>query len=363
MCIRDRYQRRVRDLGDDRCTTEAMELAVYSWIVAGTCAVWATLISFHLIYKHFRNYTRPELQRPIIRIILMVPIYAVDSFLSLRFKNLALYLDLVRDCYESYVLYMFLQLLINFLEVEAGIPLDQLLETKSVMNHPTPLCCLTFKPGKTFLFYCKFGVLQFTLIKPFLTLFGLILEPFQLYDEGSFSPSKGYLYITVIGNVSVSISLYALVLFYMATKDDLRDLQPVMKFFCVKAVIFFSFWQGVAIAIISFAGLFHDVETYTTKEIQTSLQDFLICVEMFAISIAHSWAFTYTQFQVFNREYYEEMAKETDIVLSVKDALHPKYDIQSTTSVLVPAAKQTILKVKSIPERKSFLKNTDYDSD
>lgn len=45
----------------------------------------------------------------------MVPIYATDSWLSLRFKDAALYLDLMRDSYEGYVIYLFLALMIAYL--------------------------------------------------------------------------------------------------------------------------------------------------------------------------------------------------------------------------------------------------------
>lgn len=45
----------------------------------------------------------------------MVPIYTVDSWLSLRFKSYALYLDMIRDCYESYILYLFLALMIGYI--------------------------------------------------------------------------------------------------------------------------------------------------------------------------------------------------------------------------------------------------------
>jgi len=44
-----------------------------------------------------RNYTEPELQRPIVRILFMVPVYAIDSWLSLKFKDYSLVFDLVRD--------------------------------------------------------------------------------------------------------------------------------------------------------------------------------------------------------------------------------------------------------------------------
>lgn len=58
------------------------------------------------------------------------------------------------------------------------------------------------------------------------------------------SVASGYLYVTIIYNVSVSLSLYALFLFYFATRDLLSPYSPVLKFFMVKSVIFLSFWQG-----------------------------------------------------------------------------------------------------------------------
>jgi len=54
----------------------------------------------------------------------------------------------------------------------------------------------------------------------------------------------GYLYITIIYNISITLALYALVVFYQATSTMLRSYKPVLKFFVVKSVIFLSFWQG-----------------------------------------------------------------------------------------------------------------------
>jgi hypothetical protein len=58
------------------------------------------------------------------------------------------------------------------------------------------------------------------------------------------SAEKGYLYITIIYNVSITLALYALFLFYFATKDLLTPYDPILKFAIIKSVIFLSFWQG-----------------------------------------------------------------------------------------------------------------------
>lgn len=46
-------------------------------------------------------------------------------------------------------------------------------------------------------------------------------------------------------NISVSLALYGLYLFYFATRDLLTPFEPVLKFCTIKSVIFLSFWQGM----------------------------------------------------------------------------------------------------------------------
>ena len=49
--------------------------------------------------------------------------------------------------------------------------------------------------------------------------------------------------MAIINNGSISLALYALVVFYFATQDLLRPYNPILKFFTIKSIIFLSFWQ------------------------------------------------------------------------------------------------------------------------
>lgn len=95
-------------------------------------------------------------------------------------------------------------------------------------------------------FYLKLkqGTLQFVLIKPLTAIFALVLDTYGLYQEGDFSLKSPYLYLSFINNFSVTVSLYCLGLFYTAAEERMRGFEPFCKFLCIKAIIFFSYWQS-----------------------------------------------------------------------------------------------------------------------
>jgi hypothetical protein len=68
--------------------------------------------------------------------------------------------------------------------------------------------------------------------------------------QGEFTnPKRAYIYFVVILNVSQFWALYCLVMFYHTLTKDLMALKPLKKFLVVKAVVFFSFWQQILIAV------------------------------------------------------------------------------------------------------------------
>ena len=52
-----------------------------------------------------------------------------------------------------------------------------------------------------------------------------------------------YLWITIVYNLTYTMALYALVLFYMGTHELLAPFNPMLKFTVVKLVVFLTFWQ------------------------------------------------------------------------------------------------------------------------
>lgn len=69
------------------------------------------------------------------------------------------------------------------------------------------------------------------------------------------------------------------------------------KFLCVKGILFFSFWQSVAISILVAARVITKFGPYTDPEkVSVGLNDTLICLEMPFFAIAHMYAFSYRDY-------------------------------------------------------------------
>ncbi|XP_076427594.1 transmembrane protein 184C-like isoform X2 [Peromyscus maniculatus bairdii] len=253
-------------------------------------------VSFWGILQHMMHYTQPELQKPIMRILWMVPIYSLDSWLALKFPQVGIYADTCRDCYEAYTIYNFMIFLTNYLTIR--IPNVMLyLEAKEQEQHLIPLfCCPPWAMGEMLLFRCKLGVLQYTVIRPIISLITLICELVGVYDEGKFGFSNARTYLVIINNLSELFAMYCLLLFYTVLKEELSPIKPVGKFLCVKLVAFVLFWQAVLIALLVKVGVISEKRTWewqSAEAVAMGLQDFIICLEMFLVAIAHYHFFSY----------------------------------------------------------------------
>ncbi|XP_055260374.1 transmembrane protein 184C [Moschus berezovskii] len=282
------------------CVWELQKLEVgihtKAWFIAGIFLLLTIPVSLWVILQHLVHYTQPELQKPIIRILWMVPIYSLDSWIALKYPSIAIYVDTCRECYEAYVIYNFMGFLTNYL-TNRYPNLVLIIEAKDQQKHFPPLCCCPpWTMGEVLLFRCKLGVLQYTVVRPFTTIIALVCELIGIYDEGNFSFSNAWTYLVIINNMSQLFAMYCLLLFYKVLKEELSPIQPVGKFLCVKLVVFVSFWQAVVIALLVKVGVISEKHTWewqTVEAVATGLQDFIICIEMFLAAIAHHYTFSY----------------------------------------------------------------------
>uniref|UniRef100_A0A672ZMS3 Transmembrane protein 184bb n=1 Tax=Sphaeramia orbicularis TaxID=375764 RepID=A0A672ZMS3_9TELE len=283
--------------------------------------VWtALLITCHQIYMHLRYYSSPNEQRHIVRILFIVPIYAFDSWLSLLFftnEEYYVYFDTVRDCYEAFVIYNFLSLCYEYLGGESAIMAEirgKPIESSCMYG----TCCLW---GKTY-----------SIVKPLMAVITVILQAFGKYKDGDFNVASGYLYVTIIYNISVSLSLYALFLFY---------LPPVNCWYHTAPCSSFS-WLRMLLAILEKCGAIPQINStdFSVGEgtVAAGYQNFIICIEMFFAAVALRHAFTYKVYM--DKDWTRRCAPMKSISSSLKETMNPGDMVQDAIHNFSPAYQQ-----------------------
>lgn len=288
--------------------------------------VWtAILISCHHIYQHLRYYTLPSEQRCIVRILFIIPIFGFDSWLSLFFvtRSSYVYFDSVRDWYEAFVIYNFMHLCYEYLGGESNIMSE--IRGKPIQTSWYYGTCLfqgrTYTIG--FLRFCKQATLQFCIIKPLMSVLTLFLQATGRYRDGDWTFGSSYFCINMIYNMSVSLALYGLILFYQATKDLLAPYEPVWKFLSVKSIIFMSFWQGVLLAILEKINVLKPYnEDAVPGAVAAGYQNFFICIEMLFAAIALRYAFPYEIYSY--GDTYGRSVTMHSISNSLKETINPR---------------------------------------
>lgn len=264
---------------------------VEAWFVGGIFVLATLPFSMYGIVQHALNYSKPHLQKYIIRILFMVPIYAMNSWIVLKFPRTSIYLDTIRECYEAFVIYNFMMYLIHFLKYEVD-NFDEI--QRSYKNIRWLMCLPSCIDGISVLDKCKFGVLQYTIIRTSTSFIAYLSEIFNVYNEGEISFQYTWSYVALANNFSQMIAMYCLILFYTVFRKELQPLNPISQYLCIKFVVFATFWQSVLIAIlVKFQVISPSAWPYfpTITDTANGLQDFLICIEMFFAAIAHTLAF------------------------------------------------------------------------
>ncbi|KAL0320119.1 UNVERIFIED_CONTAM: protein LAZ1 [Sesamum radiatum] len=279
---------------------------IWAVLIAGVFVVISLTLSVYLLFEHLSTYKNPEEQKFLIGVILMVPTYAVESFISLMNPAISVGIGILRDCYESFAMYCFGRYLvaclggeeraIEFMEREgrasAKTPLLDHGSERGIVKHPFPMNYILkpWKLGRWVYQVIKFGIVQYMIIKAFTAISAVILEAFHVYCEGDFKLNCGYPYMAVILNFSQSWALYCLVHFYAITKDELAHIKPLYKFLTFKSIVFLTWWQGVAIALLYTVGLFKS-PIAQSLQFKSTVQDFIICIEMGIASLVHLYVF------------------------------------------------------------------------
>lgn len=316
----------------------SIEISVFC--ISGTFTLFSLLLTLYLVFRHLKHWIDPIGQKSIVRILLLVPIYSVVSWLAIIFGDYALYFTLVRDCYEAYALYQFFCLMVHYLGEEGttyftsarhDIPIENLLTYFDEKALAFPCCCFTYEPSKRVFLHIKRCSLQYVFVKPLLSLIAILLQMADLYHAGSLSIKYGYFWLSLFLNISAAIALYFIFLFYDLIKKVIAPYKPFLKLISIKILIFFIFWQSMLITLLYYFHVIPPFFNWSIARSSDTIQNVIICFEMAGLAAFNLHAFSYHDYRTGPGENTLETALENvidianqkDLVKDTKEVFNP----------------------------------------
>lgn len=265
---------------------------------AASCVMATTYFTIQLMSQHLFYWKNPKEQKAIIIIILMAPLYAIDSFVGLVNVQASMafftYLESIKECYEALVIAKFLSLMYSYLKISISknIVPDEIKGRE--IHHSFPMTL--FQPHTVRLDHHNLKLLkswtwQFVIIRPVCSILMVALQVLGIY------PSWVSWTFTIILNVSVTLALYALVIFYHVFAKELAPHKPLAKFMCIKGIVFFCFWQGIVLEILAAMGFLKANHFWIDVEhVEEALQNVLVCMEMVVFAFVQQYAYDVTPY-------------------------------------------------------------------
>jgi hypothetical protein len=215
-------------------------------------------ISLYDIHAHISHMVSP-LQIRYVRILAMIPLYSVESWLALFFRQQRVGLELARELYEAFVIYNTFALLVDFL---GGSDRAQAL-LRSHGTYGKHIFCFQRLGLKgwhldngEFYRRCFLCVLQYVVVRVALALLTAGLSVNGLYCEGVWDWGRcAYPYFTLVLTLSQFAAIYGLFLFRHELSAELEPIRPWPKLVCVKVIVFATFWLGAFLRAAQVAGL------------------------------------------------------------------------------------------------------------
>jgi hypothetical protein len=256
-------------------------------LVSVCMVILCSVITLHNVILHLANYSRDDLQRHITRIVLVVPIFTIASWLEITHPGLAIYCQGVVAFWEALVIYSFFNLILEYVGGEHNWLVCVQHTHPEGVKHMWPFNWCFPKPmdlDPSWLRNCKLACFQFVFVKP---LTAIVFLPFLfagIYDDPPWPLIRDIIY-----NITYTVAMYALALLYMTTHEhpSLKPKRPLAKFATVKLVIFFTYWQKYFLIFFNLSD--HDM---------ANVLAFLTMIEMTLVAIPINWiAFPWREFQ------------------------------------------------------------------
>lgn len=224
------------------------------YVLIGTMcgAVMVTLLFLYQLVMHLTNFKWPSIQKFYVRMIFMASVYAWFSWFTIYNTEYHALYDLVKNCYEAYVIYAFWNMLMTYVggyeyiveKLEEERHVGQV-ETQLKFNFCPGECCQLFEFSSHRKQFCTCWamVYQFIFVRP-------AMGVLSVFYERQHNIIAGDKYIRSITLISVFLAMMGLLNVYLTLGERLTGLSAEFKFAIIKLTVFLIVWQELVLHLL-----------------------------------------------------------------------------------------------------------------
>ena len=260
-------------------------------VLAVMCTLIGWVVTMTNISQHFSHWNKPELQKIIVKMLVLVIIWSTFSLFVVVRPSMKPLTQVAMDSYEAYLLVQFMSLMSVYL----GGPIA-VFDLVHKMPEYRFLYCFRVKPRTRTIYVIRVLVYQFAIIKPGLAIIRCVLSYADAYVDVPLDLDSLFTLFRVVMLLSLVLAMMGLLLLYRAFYEALKPYKVGVKFLAMKLFIFLHLAQGLIFGIFEedpVGDESHGANYYDLVQIEY----FVVCLEMAIASVVNKYViFTYREF-------------------------------------------------------------------
>ncbi|KAJ5595974.1 hypothetical protein N7450_002432 [Penicillium hetheringtonii] len=260
----------------------------FNMILSGACTGITCLVIFSIMARHAMHLSDPNQQIKIMRIAALFPLYSIYSFLSICFPNAYVYLVGWTLVFQGIALYSFLMLLCDFLapndrhrvEFFASLRIPQMYNKSKTTD------------GLSWLKRTWFSVLQYPFVTVILAIAQSITQAEGTYCLESQDRHFAHVWIRVIGIISLTVAMVAILRFYGNLKSHMKEHKPLLKLLAFKLIVGLEFLEEIIFMILDSTSALEPTDTLSYADTKIGIPTLIICLQVVPFVFLFHYAYS-----------------------------------------------------------------------
>lgn len=261
------------------------------------------------IHKHLNvpGPAQPVYKRATLIVIATPMVMSFFSLCCLFFPRATVVLELAQSVYEAVALYYFYTILVCMLGGH-----DKMVEVLGTLPpknyYSVPVfrifcCCVSpFKFTPRINAKLKTCVLQICFIRPLMLLVAVLLLASGKYEDGVIAASNGYIFVAIINAISLLVTMFALLVIFMATRQILASFTTTYKLLMIKLVFLLAILQNLLLSFLVRVKAITPNSIFSNPELAEQWLNWILVIELGLISLLFIKAFPETDFALIPKE-------------------------------------------------------------